>query len=571
MINTGLRLLAAGSLPLLLATFAAPHAGAEQGGRTWYVSAEATAGQGSATAPFSSLAQAESASRAGDSIVVLPASSTAPPLDGGIALKPGQRLIGAGDPVVGASGGVPIPRITNTSGRLEGDAVRLAPGAQVRNLSITHPRRGGIYGVDTPGTVVTGNDVTETNTSCAQGFLIQSFTVPAGLPLRVPGLDLPFKITLNNGWAGIMVDGNRAQGTVRIEDNRVHDTACGDGIDVRASGTSSLHAKLYRNRVDHTRQGLLQLSNLAMGLQSTGKASLDAELVRNTQTDVGSGVVDSEGVFANMADQSRLSARIDHNTFRNGNGHFSANGLEYVTSNGKPSSDLTVTNSTFTDVPGDIIENYNLSTEGATQRMTLDNVRAAHSTFPAGLVYPVVPANFGSCVLSASLGSGNVTSLRMHRTTATDCTGDGVGIISTVGNKADGPNRNMSFDISDSQITGNEQANLRVLNIGDLGTLHGKVSNSNLADGGKGSADIEHTAGTIGDPELDFGGGGLGSSGGNCILGAAEPGVEVRGIHVDARHNWWGRPSAPAPGAVREQRGSIDTTGALSSAPRGTC
>lgn len=57
-------------------------------GRTWYVSASAKpGGNGSAAKPFGSLLAVESASRAGDTIRVLPSDRT---LDGGIRLKPGQ-------------------------------------------------------------------------------------------------------------------------------------------------------------------------------------------------------------------------------------------------------------------------------------------------------------------------------------------------------------------------------------------------------------------------------------------------------------------------------------------------
>ena len=56
---------------------------------TLYVSAAAKAeGDGSKSSPFRTLPAVEQASAPGDVIVVLPASA---PLDGGIALKPGQK------------------------------------------------------------------------------------------------------------------------------------------------------------------------------------------------------------------------------------------------------------------------------------------------------------------------------------------------------------------------------------------------------------------------------------------------------------------------------------------------
>src|SRR5215831_14542199 len=116
----------------------------------------------------------------GDTIVVLPSPINVPPLDGGIVLKAGQRLIGGGPPVVkfGAplvSGGPPVvgssglsllPRITNTTAAANsGDAVRLADDTDVENLVITGPYRGAIYGQDVVGATVRGNDLSGFNTS----------------------------------------------------------------------------------------------------------------------------------------------------------------------------------------------------------------------------------------------------------------------------------------------------------------------------------------------------------------------------------------------------------------------
>src|SRR3954453_12467690 len=70
--------------------------------RTWFVKATAPAhGRGSRRAPFRTLATVEKVSRRGDRIVILPSPVAAAPLDGGIRLKPGQRLVGDGPAVAG--------------------------------------------------------------------------------------------------------------------------------------------------------------------------------------------------------------------------------------------------------------------------------------------------------------------------------------------------------------------------------------------------------------------------------------------------------------------------------------
>ena len=131
--------LVAAVLAGVLATAPGPAGAAVERAGTWYVRAGAApGGDGSRRAPFDTLARVEEASRPGDRITVLRAAATAPPLDGGIELKARQRLIGAGPRVTRASARGPAPRLTNTDpARLDGDAVRLASGATVRNLVIT--------------------------------------------------------------------------------------------------------------------------------------------------------------------------------------------------------------------------------------------------------------------------------------------------------------------------------------------------------------------------------------------------------------------------------------------------
>src|SRR4051794_19967592 len=185
---------------------------------TWHVRAGASAGgNGSATAPFASLAAVEAASGPGDAIVVDPAPRDAKPLDGGIALKPDQHLTGGGPPVAGADNLAALPVITNTGdGHVDGDGVRLADRTVVENLVIRGTRRGAIYGLDSLGVKIAGNDVSKHNGSCAAGFTVQPFNVPTGLPFVGGGVGGMGTLAPQNGWAGIMVDGSAATGSVEI-------------------------------------------------------------------------------------------------------------------------------------------------------------------------------------------------------------------------------------------------------------------------------------------------------------------------------------------------------------------
>ena len=65
---------------------------------------------------------------------------------------------------------------------------------------------------------------------------------------------------------------------------------------------------------------------------------------------------------------------------------------------------------------------------------------------------------------------------------------------------------------------------------------------------------------------IDFGGGALGSTGGNCFAGGVLA-ADVLRYAVAARGNWWGRPGGPAPGRTLVLGGALDTGGALAAPP----
>ncbi|MEV6771891.1 hypothetical protein AB0N05_25025 [Nocardia sp. NPDC051030] len=506
----------------------AASAAAEPDSTTWYVSAGAAPGSvGSAEAPFDSLARVEAASRDGDTIVVQAAAAA---LDGGIALKPGQQLIG--DPVPNGAG---LPRITNTTSAHDGDAVRLATGAQVRNLVIAGARRGGIYGSDAADVVISGNDVSATNQQCADGFMIGPFGLPPTLPLGLAAPALPDFITLNNGWAAIMTDFSAAAGSVRIEGNTVHDTACGDGIDVRAHGNSQVTAQLTGNTLRTINLGLVKLSVLAIGIQAGDTARLTADLVNNTETDIAAptasvlnAVADSEGVFLNALGRARMDITISGNDFRNGSGNFSANGLEYVTTSGSPQSEVHVTDSTFENVTGDLIENYNLSTGGAHQSLTLDNVRAHHSTFPGALLNSLVPANLGTCVVTTNFGRTAHTDLTITNSDLADCSADGIGLIAYTPTGSNPSTSELIFDIRDTTLNGAAANGINIINVGDTAALRGSLTRVAISAAQQALLHTSNSGGTIATASLDLSAVTLDGAALDCLTG--HPRVALSGL-----------------------------------------
>ncbi|WP_141717601.1 hypothetical protein [Nocardia altamirensis] len=519
---------------LIVAT--APTYAAAAPGQTWYVTAAAQAGgNGTETAPFNTLQAVQQASGAGDTIVVLPAPLGTPPLDGGIALKQGQRLVGRVAP--GS-----VAAIANTTPANDGDAVRLAPDTEVRDLTVTSAQRGGIYGRNVGTTVVSGNTVTATNRACHDGFIVQPFPPMLGVPFGMSLPVAPNLVGLNNGWAGIMIDSDIGAGALTIERNTVRDTPCGDGIDVRTTGTARVTATLADNLTENINQGLAKLSVLAMGMQSTGTSSLTATVRGNTQRNIAlpdndhlNAAADSEGLFINAAERSRMRITIDRNSYRHGGGHFSANGIEFVTSNGTPDSEVTLTNSEFLDVPGDIVENLNLSAEGARHVMTIDGLTASGSSFPAAALNPMVPGNLGTCLFSASFGRDNTTALTLRNARLNRCSADGIGVYAY---SPDGPapaKHTMKVDIADTSVAETAVADLHVRTVGDLAGLTGKIERSRFA----GPITLGRSGGTLGpDSVLDFGGGRLGSAGQNCFTPVTATTMAAPPLPLDTPGSW---------------------------------
>ncbi|WP_354700368.1 hypothetical protein DSM112329_00639 [Paraconexibacter sp. AEG42_29] len=546
--------------------------------RTWYVEAGAADGGRGTTraAPLATLAAVEAKSRAGDRIVVLPAVTA---LDGGLQLKPRQRLIGDGRSVTGGlPADAPAPRLTNsTAVHLEGDAVRLADRTTVRNIRVTGARRGGVYGTDVRKVSVLASDISGHNVGCTRGFLIPPFNVPT----TVAGVGIPISAGLHNGWAGIMVDIGSGRSQIAIRGNQVHDADCGDGIDIRVSGDADVRATIAGNDVRELRQGDDLESVLAIGLQTRERSRLVARVEGNRQSGLGNDEdpglgpagADSEGVFVNVVGPSSLRATIVRNRYTHtpGRGGFSANGLEFVSMGDGGRGLVEVSDSTFSGTPGDVIEQLALGT-GARLRMRLDNVVASGSTGFGGSGFGdtvVIPGNNADCLIAASGGARNVVDLAVRRSRLTDCANNGLTFGSSVANGT-GPTQELALHVSDSTIAGNHAGNLRIANAGAVSRLSALVQRTDLSgSGGVGSTPANLTIEDLGDASnatIDLGGGGLGSLGGNCLQGGTFAAAVV-GFDVSARGNWWGTPGGPAPGRALAIGGALDTGAPLPAAP----
>jgi len=101
---------------------------------SYYVSASAAAsGDGSQNRPFTSLQKAEAVSSNGDIIYLLPADG-GDVLNGGIVLKPGQKLIGIDAEGNFAEDTEKRIKLTNTTSTLNGVMVQLADHNEVAGI-----------------------------------------------------------------------------------------------------------------------------------------------------------------------------------------------------------------------------------------------------------------------------------------------------------------------------------------------------------------------------------------------------------------------------------------------------
>ena len=590
-----------GAAVCLVAAAAPTSSYGANGHHIWHVSASAASGgDGSAGAPFNSLAQVEQASGPGDTIVVDPSPTSVPPLDGGIALKPGQRLIGGAPPVVQQGqpllqGGPPLvtstelasqPRIANTSGATNnGDAVELADGTDVENIVITTAYRGAIYGKDVVDVVVRGNDVGNFNASGATGFVVQPFYLNS----YTAGLANWVSSGIPAGWAAIMVDTASAQTNISIEGNYVHDGVCGDGIDLRSMGTGNATAQVDRNFVTGLRQcssasvpGSVVRTIEGIGTQVTGTGILNATMDGNTEANTGSPGANMDSLFINPAESGMLIESIKHNLYTSGIGGASTNGMEFIISNGKPYSELTISDSAFYNNPGDMLELFNRGELGSTGILTLDHVLVDGTTISRGLPAYAIPSggangvplastgdNTGECLGIASVGSNDVTMLVMRASEFVGCGNNGIEITNNHCTNPPSPGpacgagnpHTISIDIDRSRISGSKYYNLWMNNVTPLTELLIRVEDSDLSTSLSGVAVAfdQQTTALTGNYSIDLGGGALGSKGRNCIFGGAIYDLETKGYNVTAENNWWGSPSGPVPGEIVAVGASVDT------------
>jgi hypothetical protein len=541
------------------------------GAKTWYVSAAATSnGNGSAGSPFNSLAAVQAASKAGDTITIVPAPTGTAPLNGGIALQAGQQLVGGGAAVltqgapamtgsvalVGPSGASSLPVITNTTTSNNGDAIELASGASVYNIVVAGATRGGIYGSNVSDVCIQGNDVSGTNTSKTVGFIVLPFyleSYTAGAANHA---------SLNAGWAAIMIDESAGTSSYAIDDNYVHNGFCSDGIDMRAMGTGTATATVNGNFVTAMPQcpptGISTIEGI--GTQANVNGTLTATLYGNTEENNGSTGANADSVFVNEGGSGVLNETVSYNYYNTGIGGASTNGMEFIVGDGTNEvGNLTISNSTFINDPGDMLEEFNRGT-GSQTTLTLNNVTVQGTTISGGIPSyadppgtATTPDNTGECLGIASVGAGDQTLLKLNNTVLQNCGNNGIEVTNNHPTaQGAGIPALVSLDLENSAIINTKYYGVWMNTVTALQTLNIKAANTLFTTSTSGvllGFDIQ-TTGSAASSTIDLGGGSLGSAGNNCILNGSIYDLEATSYNVSANSAWWGQASGPTPGTV---------------------
>jgi hypothetical protein len=172
--------------------------------RVWYVKNSGAAGNGQSQNPFNTLAAAQAASLAGDTIFVYNGNNTTSGQNAGITLKNNQQLIGEGVAlVVNTVTLVPAgtkPLITNTAG----SAVTLANGNTVKGLNVTGPSGNGIDGTNTAG--LTMDTMTIQGAGAASSGFVLSTPTGTVTVTNTAISNSPFGLTINGGTAAFTMN-----------------------------------------------------------------------------------------------------------------------------------------------------------------------------------------------------------------------------------------------------------------------------------------------------------------------------------------------------------------------------
>ena len=540
---------------LLAAVLLIALAGAAEGASTWYVKADATAGgNGSRSRPFTTLEQVETASKAGDTIRVVPSSRA---LDGGIQLKDGQRLIGLGDAVTKAGTGAQ-PSVTNTSAaRYNGDGIRLARNNVVQNIHIDGAARAGIFGVNAGRGELRGNLITKN---------------------MIQGNDLPRLERLwPEGFVLYQSQGNHFGGITLL--------ACGPGtssycakVAPEAAAAANAEVVIANNVIrDSNLEGIMLLTDTGavagFTITDTVVRDLSLTLPRPESLNPPVGIVRSRAFTLIALNHSQVNLTMSrfHAENLSPAGNYATDGIVFLTGGDSPVVNARISDATVLN-PNKVGEVNNGDSIEIQHRGTTNGVINIDMT----RLDLRDPASANIKILEAANPTNGVYNLTVSDSvfTNTNPAGSLDGQIRLSG--ASNGTKAFKLAVRNTKFSGFGGA-IGILNANDIDTLNVLVENSSLSDftAPAGATPIAAVTVTqpagkkIGTAVIDLGGGPLGSRGRNRFVKNAGLDVSVSNanagtapIQVDAAGNYWGGGppvlASPASGASKPSDGGAD-------------
>ncbi|MFC1796600.1 hypothetical protein ACFL1V_05840 [Pseudomonadota bacterium] len=366
---------------------------------TWYVKATANSGgNGSEDKPFNSLANAEAASGAGDTIYIMHSHSGVA-LDGQIVLKPDQKLIGTGPDVRRVPENAAGARITYSGGGGEGypdgAIIQLSSDNEIANIHFKDMSFGGIVGIDVD----------------FSGANIHDNLFTGG--------------NIDNGWIriSVLLESSSGNSNVVVRDNVFRDGNFLGGIRAFHRGDSSGTYDFEGNHFDN------------MGFRpyffwTFDTASLQADILDSSANNIGalgefSEFANSDSILMQLSGSSDMDVLVDGYTYDNTGqfGGISNTGLElFIFGSGFGAPELgannahvtlKINNSSFSNAVTEAIQVLNLGIDSLmeieiTNTVVTDaNPRQLGAFFGVGgAAISVIPEFFGN--------SGSLTSLMIE-------------------------------------------------------------------------------------------------------------------------------------------------------------
>ena len=255
----------------------------------YFVSADAGGdGDGSRRRPFASLSQAESAAAAGDVIYVI-ASTEGRILNGGIALKAGQKLLGIDSNGQLLENPHSRTRLSNTTDKLDGVMVKLSSDNEVAGLHFMNMR---------------GHAISAANTNYSGTYIHHTSYSGNAQEHTEDERGLVYAISLNAS-EGIL-DG------IRIEDSSFYDGEDLGAIRVFQSGSSRGSYRFQRNDFSN-------LGGRAYFVRTRNSSFVETIILDSSADNIGRGNRNSDSIIPYLMGQSEQVMLIRNYHFNNSN------------------------------------------------------------------------------------------------------------------------------------------------------------------------------------------------------------------------------------------------------------